>query len=166
MVKDFYKRFGQAEVIRDLWIGEIYSSIDYDYLVENNIKLVINMTTSRVPIALRKRDIEYIRFGLEDESFTDDKIRIAYHQRFMAAAKIIDERRRMFPDDGILIHCIAGINRSATALAYYLVLYRNWSYDDAVSILTAINKKERKIPCLTNKDFRSLIKEVAGRYQD
>jgi protein-tyrosine phosphatase len=55
----------------------------------------------------------------------------------------------------VLVHCAAGVNRSATLIAFYLI-ESGKTYDETIELLAAANKK-RGAELLTNPTFRSLL---------
>lgn len=55
----------------------------------------------------------------------------------------------------VLIHCMAGVNRSATLVAWHLI-DRGWKFDDARRALAGANAT-RRVPLLTNKSFVRLL---------
>jgi len=57
----------------------------------------------------------------------------------------------------ILVHCYAGVNRSASAIVAYLVLGRGWTYENAVGAIVDAVRVKRRMAALTNKRFRTLL---------
>ena len=49
----------------------------------------------------------------------------------------------------VLVHCYAGMQRSAAIVAAYLIKYKNMSYEDAVQFI----RKKRKVSFLTGSNF-------------
>lgn len=75
-----------------------------------------------------------------------------------ANRKIGELAKSVAPADGqILVHCYAGVNRSASAIVAYLVLSRGWKYDDAVSAIVDAVRVKRRMAALTNRRFRTLL---------
>lgn len=63
-----------------------------------------------------------------------------------------------------LVHCYAGMNRSAASVVAYCLLYKKgWTYDRAVAYVSARNREERHIRTLTNPTFRDLLRRLAGK---
>lgn len=59
------------------------------------------------------------------------------------------------------VHCFAGINRSASLVAAYLISQYNVSFDQAHQMLINANRK-RSIQVLTNRHFVSAMREYAN----
>lgn len=55
----------------------------------------------------------------------------------------------------VLVHCAAGINRSATLIGLYLIDC-GFTPEEAIGLLEEVNKTRNR-PALTNRDFRRLI---------
>lgn len=63
-----------------------------------------------------------------------------------------------------LVHCAAGVNRSALVIALYLIS-RGYSYSDAIYLLREAAKK-RRVPTLTNNSFRVYLLSRSLQRQD
>lgn len=57
----------------------------------------------------------------------------------------------------ILINCHAGVNRSASLVAAYLMAVRGMTFAQANDVLQAANAR-RRVPCLTNRYFVAALK--------
>lgn len=78
---------------------------------------------------------------------------------FIRGAEAIEAARAESIRTKILVHCAAGINRSAATIAIWLV--RNgFGYAEAMQVLTEANIR-RGVPVLTNQSFREIIKSYA-----
>ena len=71
--------------------------------------------------------------------------------QFSKGIRVLTERK-----SPILVHCAAGINRSATLIALYLIS-TGWTPEQAIAALEQANKR-RGVPLLTNQSFRRLIR--------
>jgi hypothetical protein len=74
-----------------------------------------------------------------------------------AAADFIDEALRAAPANRVLVHCAAGMSRSASTLIYYLVKYHGLSYQAAHDAV----KAERDI-IRPNRGFEARLRAFAG----
>jgi hypothetical protein len=59
----------------------------------------------------------------------------------------------------VLVHCWAGINRSAFTIGMYLKKYQKMPVEDILNLLTEANKT-RGLPVLFNKTFLHVLKTV------
>lgn len=93
-----------------------------------------------------KIDAEYIRFPLVDSaSFKIGKY-------FLILSEIIDAHLKK--KHRILVHCTAGISRSATIVAAYLMWKRQWSASIALDFI----QTKRPIICPNIGFIKALIK--------
>ena len=103
------------EIIDNLWVGNVRSALDKEFIENNNIKLIVNLS----------KDIGFI----DIDGIT--KVRVPIHdnlsresdegmiENFDNAYNIID--KTLGEGDGVLIHCWAGMQRSASLCALYLM---------------------------------------------
>jgi hypothetical protein len=130
-----------SEDSRILYIGDQWSAINREHLNANNIKYIINATPITVP---QIEDIKYLQLALYDEPGQDilDVIPLA-----------VDFINKANPDHGILIHCQAGISRSASILIAYMMHRYNMKFEEAFGIV----KKSRPI-VEPNVGFKAQLK--------
>ena len=120
------------QIIPNLWLGNRNSPTEYANLKKNNIKLIINCTKDLnycVP-----SDIHTIRLAINDANTEESN-------------RILGEKM------GVLVHCWAGMQRSATVVICYLLKYKHYKLDEAKQIM----KKERGIVFLPVPTFDDFI---------
>ncbi len=111
----FPNNFEANEIIPNLWLGNLKSGINKQELNKRNIKrIVITILGAqrRYPT-----DFKYLVIPLRD-IFIE---KISNH--FDEAHKYIEEG--LSNNEGVLIHCVAGISRSATIVISYLMRSKN-----------------------------------------
>ncbi len=142
-----------AHVHDGIYIGSVTSATTEEDLVAKNITVVVDLsgwsyqqTRHTYTVAMRDTDVKI--------STVDD-----YIGKFNKGSRAI--RNARLKGHNILVHCAAGINRSATQIAYYLIQYENMSYTQAVRLLESANET-RNIPVLTNRTFRDLLAAFAA----
>jgi hypothetical protein len=168
-----------AEVIDGIFIGNIAAAEHIQFLSDKNIGLIINCANSvyctkyekynqspPVPMYAVKdfNDVEMraqdLARKIQPASTTIDMFR---------AGKIFGSKGGLAMDDecerddtqpstnkNVLIHCMAGINRSAVTIGDYLGYYHKMEYDTIYNLLRNANSK-RGLPVLTNPAFRSYL---------
>lgn len=73
-------------------------------------------------------------------------------------SSVINMFMKQNPSANILIHCQAGINRSATIIAYYLIKYRGYDPKDIIKKIRLANATQRNnTPALINPLFEEII---------
>jgi len=123
------KRFimgSQNEIIENLWLGDNLSSLDNNFLQSKNIKLVFNCTKD---LPFTNLDIQKIRIPIEDNRSNESNEMLL--EKFNEYYDLIDNNL----NNGILVHCYAGCQRSATLVALYLMKKNNIMFDDAKKII-------------------------------
>ena len=106
-----------------LWLGNINSSLDIPFLKSNKIKLVVNCCkdtyTNNLINKYKKENIKSIHLPIYD--YNDD---INNHVLSENINKIIEKIHEYISlGSNVLVHCHAGIQRSATVVACYYMTY-------------------------------------------
>ena len=135
------------QIIPNLWLGNRNSPTEYANLKKNNIKLIINCTKDLnycVP-----SDIHTIRLAINDAN-TEESNRIL-GEKMTELTFLMDLYLKN--NMGVLVHCCAGMQRSATVVICYLLKYKHYKLDEAKQIM----KKERGIVFLPVPTFDDFI---------
>ena len=120
-------------ILPNLYLGNETSSLNTNFLKENNIKLIVNCSKDL------KFNQDYkcdkVRIPIDDNKFFKNNEIFDY---LNIVEKIHEYRKKK---KNILIHCRIGSQRSATILLYYLIVKLDFSYSEGISII----KKKRPI---------------------
>ena len=117
------------EILPNLWLGNIVSSQDPNFLKEHGIQAVFNCTktipfVNSVP---RKYRLPV------DDNLQDDEIRNMELWSFEVVYKLALELRK----GPVLVHCHAGMQRSACVVAMYLIAKKSMTTDSAIAYIKA-----------------------------
>lgn len=121
------------EIIPNLWIGSEGDSRDSSFFKDHNIRLVVNATGS-IPFRA-PADVETYRIPVDDSP--DENETMLSH--FPIVVPLIDDVLRY--GNGVLVHCRAGMQRSAAVVAAYLMWKRGLTADKAFEF---INRKKHE----------------------
>lgn len=116
------------EILPGLWLGNSKASQDFAWLKEKNITVVFNCTKDlpfhplikncyRVPV---------------DDNLQQQEIRNLELWSFEIIAKLAREYKE---GTSVLIHCAAGMQRSAAVTAMYLIATQHMPSDKAISYI-------------------------------
>jgi protein-tyrosine phosphatase len=119
---------------------------DYDELIRNNVKAVINLRSEMHDdvLELSKRGIAYYWMPIVDNLAPSRTFHIPIFYRILEETK----------ENRVLIHCTQGMGRSACFVIMYLMDKMNISSEDAYKHL----KKVRPIVNLTKEQRRKINK--------
>lgn len=107
-----------AKLLDYLYIGSLDDARNNRYLQSNNIKYIINLCDSdNFPV-----DVKCYNFPIRDDESQDIIPTIT------KCIKIIDSVKHK---GNILVHCYAGISRSATCVIAYIMYTFNWPVEQA-----------------------------------
>jgi len=135
------------EIISGLWLGDKNSSHNTDFLEEKKIKCVINCSCD-LPF-INDNNIIKKRIPVNDDlSFDANKIILKYLNKCL---EFIHEN--LLNNKNILVHCFAGMQRSATVIACYLMYYYNFRAEHTILYI----RNKRNIAFKPYPTFNSFI---------
>jgi len=95
---------------------------EIDWVVKQGVRSIVTMTEESLPYSWIK-DVKYLHVPTEDFSAPG-------MEQIDQAVEFIDQRIRN--NEPVMVHCAAGIGRTGTILACYLVKYQKLSTKDAI----------------------------------
>jgi len=135
------------EIIPGLWLGNRKASQDVKWLRSKNITSVFNATKD-IPFA--PGTLSMYRIPVDD-NLEDDEIRNMEHWSWEIVFKVIKDYNA---GKQILIHCMAGMQRSAAITAMVLIAKYRCTTDEAIRYI----KAKRPIAFYIQANFYKSIK--------
>jgi len=135
------------EILPGLWLGNKASSQDKEWLREKQIGVIFNCT----------KDLPFVDTSLTlyrvplDDNLEPSEIRNLEHWSWETIYKLHSERKK---GKKILVHCFAGMQRSAAVVAMYLIAMFRCTTAEAIAFI----KRRRPIAFHTNANFYESIK--------
>lgn len=131
-----------TEILPNLWLGNVRASMDEDFIRKKNIQVVFNCTKNLpfchlIPIKYRVP---------VDDNLEEDEIRNMQLWSSEIAFKIMAE---YMSGKVTLVHCMAGMQRSAASVAMMLIAYKRIHTQEAMKII----KDRRSIAFLPSPNF-------------
>lgn len=139
------------EIIPNLYLGSIEASQDYDFIFNNNISVIVNCTKDikdtyalnlLKPIEDAPKEVQdylydnsyyikYYRIPVDDNG-KESEINNFYKYTIEILNLICDEYKK---GKKILVHCLAGNQRSAAFICAFLMIYKNINLDKCIIYL-------------------------------
>jgi len=136
------RRNDADEIIPRIWLGNYRASMDEKFIRKNNINVVFNCTKD-----LPFLDIIPIKFRVPvDDNLQEAEIRNLELWSAEIAHKILTEYNK---GHTILIHCMAGMQRSAACVAFFLIVHEEMHALDAMAFI----KQRRSIAFHPSANF-------------
>lgn len=139
-----------ARVAEGIFIGSLSTATSQYCADLNNIGAIINLSGSDY---LPPNGAPMLKIVMNDANVTPANME-DYIKAFGDGVQAIHLART--EGKNVLIHCAAGINRSATLIGFYLIKC-GWTYEQVLAALTAANNS-RGVQLLTNESFRCLLR--------
>lgn len=143
------------QIIPRVWLGNRFAALDEDWLSENEIDTVFNCTKD---LPFHKTIQNRFRVPVDDNleaveinNMTKWSPEIAY--------KILREYKA---GKHILVHCAAGMQRSAAAMVFFLITLTG---ENAPKLMSMIRKK-RPIAFVPHANFRKSIEYYDALYHE
>lgn len=87
-----------------------------------------------------------------------DKVsRVQFENAMEQARLAITTALQKYPDEPIIVHCFAGINRSVAALVHFAKINNGIPPRLSISYLKRMNASKRNLPALTNPTFKRYL---------
>ena len=132
-----------SEIVEGIWLGNGTDAMDSDVLMRHCIDSIVNCAEKQTLTCAKFYPYGWNYLGIACDDDANYDILGRHREEFMSFMdKCIGEKKK------VLVHCAAGINRSATLLIAYLVERRNMCLKDAISLCF-----EKRPIILTNKSF-------------
>lgn len=141
-----------TEIIPRLWLGNGRASMNYSFLSKNNIFSVFNCTKN---LAFHPAVPNKFRVPVDD-NLKAEEIRNMTQWSFEIVTSILKE---YYAGRNILVHCYAGMQRSAAAVAMFLIASKNMTPMHAINFI----QKKRPIAFTPSANF---IGSIEGFYTD
>lgn len=125
--------FPAKQIVKNLWIGSEGDSRSGSFFARHNIRLIVN-ATANIPVRAPPEVVSY-RVPVDDHPSENDTM--LQHLPLVVVA--MDEVLKY--NQGVLVHCRAGMQRSAAVVAGYLMWKRGLTADQAFEF---INKRKHE----------------------
>ena len=142
------------EIVERIWLGDYKASQDETFLRGNHIDVVINCTKD-LPFKM-VAPTQY-RVPLDD-NLEEVEIRNAALWSYEIAYTIMKHWKK---GDRILIHCMAGRQRSAASIAMFLIFQKHFTTRQAIAYL----REKRPVAFMPSPNFLESIQEFEKHYQ-
>ena len=136
------------EILPGLWLGNRNAANDLDFLRTNQITAIFNCTKD---IPFRQGAVPHMYRIPLDDNLEPEEIRNLEHWSWEAAYKIAKETSA---GNRVLVHCAAGMQRSAATIAIYLVSKYRCTTDEAITFI----KSKRPIAFYGGANFYDSIR--------
>jgi protein-tyrosine phosphatase len=143
------------EILPNLWLGNVKASMDEDFIQQKRITVVFNCTKN-LPFS----PMIPIKYRIPvDDNLEEEEIRNMELWAGEIALKMIAEYKDGKP---ILVHCMAGMQRSAAAIAFMLIAYLKIHAPEAMHMI----KSTRRIAFHPSANFGRSIQSFDRRFHE
>ncbi len=156
------------EVVPGLWIGNQASAADINFLKKHDIKTIINCSTHIPFVEHHKHKRVAVRIPVLDPGPFKSLGQKDIDKMYTALPKAISIIKKSIEKGGVLVHCHAGMQRSAAVIVAYLAQFHfnnckpDEAYERAVSFLQ--EKRPRVFYHGWHVNFQSAIKKYLKYY--
>ena len=140
-------------ILPGLWLGNGKSSMNEDFLKKNKITTVFNCTKD-LPFhsSIRKRYRVPVHDNLKEEEIRNMEL-----WSFEIVYKLTKEHKQ----GNVLVHCYAGMQRSAAVVAMYLIANKNMKCNESITYI----KSKRSIAFMPFTNFYKSIDGFQKEYE-
>jgi len=136
-----------AQVTDGVYISDLQTAKNSAWILANHIDYIINLSGFTYDSSVRVLVVDCL------DELVSVKNLPTYVEKFMKIAKLVTKLRAK--NKRVLVHCYAGINRSATAIGFYMAMCGQ-NRDQVMNRLIAVNRS-RGLNVLTNPSFMYML---------
>jgi len=137
-----------------LWIGDYHASQDETFLRSQHIDVVFNCTKD-----LPFKNVAPIQYRVPlDDNLEEQEI---YNAGLWAGEIAYRMLKEYNEGKRILVHCMAGRQRSAMSVAVFLIVKRGFTTDEAIHHI----RSKRSIAFFPSPNFKKSIQAFEKQYQ-
>jgi hypothetical protein len=144
------------EIIPRIWLGNRYAATDISFITNNNINVIVNATKD-IPFADTPSSVSKYRVPVDDNLEESEISNMAKWSPEIIYSILSQYRRGAT----ILVHCAAGVQRSAAIVAMLLIVIKNMTTDEAISHI----KSRRRIAFFPGVNFKRAIVSFETYYR-
>jgi dual specificity phosphatase 12 len=116
------------KIIPYLWVGNARAALDDNFIKKNRIGVIINCTMTEPFNSTSKQKLYKVRVPLTDNTkIEENKKLIIFSEKVLP---LIHDA--LGKNIGVLVHCHAGVQRSASMVALYLMKYYGFDMDESI----------------------------------
>ena len=142
-------------IINNLYLGNIKTAHNIDFLKKNNIDAIINCTENDDFSDYFKDKLKF-RLCIKDSK--DDVNMNKFKNDIIDSINFIEES--LNNNKSVFVHCYWGLMRSATVIAAYLIKKYNISKLDAINII----KEQRPMALSSIYNFNEILDFIENKY--
>lgn len=141
------------KIFPNLWLGSVYAAVDTNMLRELGITHVVMVLPRSLNVrkALEDANLKVLQIQVNDDP--DEPLVTQYHQ---TVNNFIEDASR--GGGCVLVHCMAGVSRSASLVVAHVMTVKGWSLERALTHVKAAR------PCIEpNEGFLRQLAELDAR---
>ena len=123
-----------TEIIQGIWIGNQTAAKNNEFFKTYNITAVVNCTKDLPNLFTQSAGVKYMRIPIDDSGRQED---INKMTQYLPAIMNFLRQCHQNEQRSVLIHCHAGIQRSAAIVAAYLHQYFDMTMPQAIHCIVS-----------------------------
>lgn len=124
------------EVLPNMWLGDIRSALDLEFLTSHRITTIINCTV-KYPFPVlssgsgSSTELQCYRVAVRDRGIEED-----FEMMYKYLLQVVPLIQSLLLDNQrVLIHCYAGCHRSVCLVLGYLMHYGEFTLQESINVL-------------------------------
>lgn len=132
-----------------------------NFVINQNIDVIINVSDTDASedllLLYKNLGLRYVYYPIKDKFLNVNEYMSLNKKLNTIYAQVNEWNNKSKRPLNILVHCTAGVNRSALVISHQLLLSTSNSIDDIIQNIRKSNQEIRRTPALTNNTFVSLL---------